>query len=236
MENSNSREKVIISVGGSLIVPPSGINIPFLKRLNTFIRTQLAKNPNRQFFLVIGGGSASRAYRDAGREVLSHELTDEDLDWLGIHATRMNAHLMRTIFQDLAYPSIIENYEFIRKTQDPIVIAAGWKPGWSTDFCAALLCEDYNVKTVINLSNVKQVYDKDPNEYPDAKPIDRMDWAEFRKLVGDDWTPGMHAPFDPVAAKKIQSLHARVVVLSGDDFDNVTNYFEGKPFLGTVIE
>jgi uridylate kinase len=86
------------------------------------------------------------------------------LDWLGIHTTKLNAHLVRTIFRDIAHPYIIKHYEIIRKVTEPVVVAAGWKPGWSTDYDAIMLCEDYDVREVVNLSNVEQVYDKDPNE------------------------------------------------------------------------
>lgn len=229
-------EKIVMSVGGSLIVTKDGINIPFLKKLNEFIRKQIAENPNRQFFLVAGGGAIAREYRDAGREVVGHELTRDDLDYLGIHATKLNAHLIRTVFRDIAHPYILKHYEIIRKVKEPVVIAAGWKPGWSTDYCALLVCEDYDVYTAINLSNIKQVYDKDPNKFSDAKPIDKTNWADFRKIVGDEWTPGLNAPFDPIAAKKAEELGTKVVVLNGEDFDNLQNYFDGKDFLGTVIQ
>ena len=56
MENG-IKEKIILSVGGSLIVPNGGINITFLSKFNSFIREQLANHPNRQFFFVIGGGA-----------------------------------------------------------------------------------------------------------------------------------------------------------------------------------
>lgn len=233
---STYTEKIVISVGGSLIVPNSGVNTKFLKELNTFIRAQLAKNPNRQFFLVSGGGAIARHYRDAGREVLGHDLTRDDLDYLGIHATKLNAHLIRTVFRDIAHPYILKHYEIIRKVREPVVVAAGWKPGWSTDYCALLVCEDYDVGQVINMSNIKQVYDKDPKKFPDAKPIDKISWADFRKIVGDDWTPGLNAPFDPIAAKKAEELGTKVVVLHGEDFKNLDNYFTGKDFVGTVIE
>jgi len=229
-------DRIVMSIGGSLIVPNGGIDTKFLNKLNEFIRKQLAKNNNRQFFLVIGGGNIARTYRDAGEDVIGHKLTRDDLDWLGVHATRLNAQLLRTIFRDIAHPFIIKHYEIIRKVSEPVVVAAGWKPGWSTDFDAVLLCDDYNVKEVINLSNIKKVYDKDPNKYEDAKPIDKMNWKGFRKLVGDKWVPGMHAPFDPVAAQKAQELGIKVVVLSGHDFKNLENYFNGKKFEGTVIE
>ncbi|HYK08891.1 MAG TPA: UMP kinase [Candidatus Eisenbacteria bacterium] len=232
---SNFIDKVVISVGGSLIVPKGGIDTTFLKKLNEFVRNQLASHPDRQFFLVIGGGDTARQYIAAGKEVIE-KLTDEDVDWLGIHSTRLNAHLVRTIFHDIAHPNIIEHYEIIRKVEERVVIASGWKPGWSTDYCAALLCEDYGVKTVINLSNIKQVYTADPRTNPDAKPLEHATWDEFRKLVGDTWTPGMNAPFDPIASRKSQELGVKTVVMSGDDFDNIEKYFAGETFLGTVIE
>ena len=229
-------EKIVMSIGGSLIVPDGGIDTKFLTKLNKFIRDQLAKNKNRQFFLVIGGGQIARQYRDEGEDVIRHRLTSDDLDWLGVHATRLNAQLLRTIFRDIAHPYLIKHYEIIRKVTEPVVIAAGWKPGWSTDFDAVLLCEDYNIAEVINLSNIEKVYDKDPNKYKDAKPIDMISWKGFRKLIGDKWVPGMHAPFDPVAAQKAEQLGVRVVVLSGHSFENLENYFKGKKFTGTVIE
>ena len=234
--NNGEKEKIIMSVGGSLIVPSTGIDTSFLKKLNTFIRSKLAENPNPQFFLVLGGGTTARHYRDAGREVIGSDLTPDDLDWLGIHATRLNAHLLRTIFRDIAHLHIIEHYEVIRKATEPVIIASGWKPGWSTDFCAVLLGEDYGVKTIVNLSNITKVYDKDPNKFSEAKPIDTMNWPEFRALVGDEWNPGLNSPFDPIAAKKAEELGLKVIVLNGNDFDNLDKVFKNESFVGTVIE
>ncbi len=228
-------EKIVMSIGGSLVHPDGGIDTLFLSNLNKFVREELKDNPHRQFFLVIGGGSIARHYRDAGREVVGHELSRDDLDWLGIHATKLNAHLIRTIFRDIAHQYVIKHYEIIRKATEPVVVAAGWKPGWSTDYCAALLCEDYGIKSVINLSNVDKVYDKDPNKFPDAKPIEKISWKEFRKIVGDKWIPGMNAPFDPIAAQKSEELELKVAVLNGNNFENVKKYINGEKFVGTVI-
>ena len=38
--------------------------------------------------------------------------------------------------------NVIKHYEIVRKVSEQVVVAAGWKPGWSTDFCAVLLAED----------------------------------------------------------------------------------------------
>lgn len=228
-------DKVIISVGGSLIVPHEGIDVIFLSKFNEFIRDELAKNPNRQFFLVIGGGSTARSYRDAGEKVIGHALSRDDLDWLGIHATRLNAQLIRTVFRDIAHPYIIKHYEIIRKVSEPVVVGAGWKPGWSTDYDAILLAEDYQVKKIVNLTNTEYVYDKDPKKFPDAKPIDTISWIDFRKLVGDKWIPGMNVPFDPIAAQKAEELDVTVVI-AGPDLDNLGRILKGETFKGTTIQ
>lgn len=196
----------------------------------------MATHNGRQFFIVSGGGATARHYRDAGREVVGHELTEDDLDWLGIHATRLNAHLVRTIFRDIAHPYILKHYEIIRKVTEPIVVASGWKPGWSTDYDSAMICEDYNVKTVVNMSNIDMAYDSDPRKNPDAKPIMKITWKDFRKITGDKWIPGMNMPFDPIASKKAEELGFKVVILKGTNLENLENYFAGREFVGTTIE
>lgn len=230
------KEKIVLSLGGSLVVPENGIDVDFLTKFNAFIRQNIQRNPDLQFFIVVGGGTIARQYRDAGRDVLKHELSPDDLDWLGIHATRLNAHLIRTIFRDIAHPHLVKHYEIIRKVEESVVVGAGWKPGWSTDFCATMVCEDYNVNTIINMSNIDAVYDKDPREFPDAVKIKKSTWSEFRKIVGEEWSPGMNAPFDPVAARHAQELGIKTVILRGTNFENLQNYLDGKEFIGTVVE
>jgi uridylate kinase len=232
----SGKQKIVLSVGGSLLVPDGGVSIEFLKQLNNFIRLELAHDPNRQFFLVVGGGTIARKYRDAGRDVVGHELTADDLDWLGIHATKLNAHLVRTVFRDIAHPFVLKHYEIIRKVEESVIVAAGWKPGWSTDFCATMICEDYNVKTILNLTNIPQVYTADPRKDPTATPIKDITWTDFRKLVGDTWDPGMNMPFDPIASKKAQELGLKVVIIKGENFENIKNALEGREFFGTTIE
>jgi len=79
--------------------------------------------------------------------------------------------MVRVIFRDIAHSHVIKHYEIIRKADEPVVVAGGWKPGWSTDYDAITLCQDYGINTVINMTNVDQVYEKDPKKYPDAKPL-----------------------------------------------------------------
>jgi len=235
MTANSYKETVVIKLGGSLIVPNGGLDISYIKKFYKFIRKQVAEK-KRRLFILIGGGVLSRHYRDAGAEITGRELSPEDLDWLGIHATRLNAHLFRTIFRDLAHPNIIKKYEFVQKPEKPIVIAAGLKPGWSTDYDAVILAQDYNIKTIIKMSNTDYVYDKDPNRFKDAKKLPRISWKDYRTMVGDTWRPGQHEPFDPIAAKLASELGIRVFYLDGRDLVNVEKAIEGEKFKGTIIE
>lgn len=229
------QETLVLSLGGSLIVPNGGIDTQFLAKFNTFIRTQIAEK-KRRFFIVCGGGATARSYIDAGTTVFGKAITDEDKDWLGIHSTRLNAHLLRTIFIDIAYAHVFKHYDRDYDIKDePVVVCSGWKPGWSTDYCAVLVAEKYGAKTIINLSNIDKVYDKDPIKFKDARPIDKTTWDHFEKLVGDKWVPGLNAPFDPVATQKAKSLDLIVFILNGRNIGNLESAIEGRKFTGTVI-
>ncbi len=232
-EMISKENTIILSLGGSLIYTKDGINIEFLKEFEKFIRKQISEG--KRFFIVSGGGFIARKYQKAAKEVIG-EIENDDVDWLGIHATRVNAHLLRTIFKDIAYPQVIDEYD--RKynlNNHPIVICSGWKPGWSTDYCAVKLAQEYKAKTIINLSNIDMVYDKDPAKYKDAAPIEKTSWEYFRTLTGDKWDPGLNIPFDPVASKLAQKLSLTVIILKGDNLDNLEKVFKGQKFVGTVI-
>ena len=231
MDQKNS-DPIIISVGGSLIVPDQ-IDLVFLGKLSAFIRKHVTKG--RKFFLVSGGGRVCRRYQAAAEQV-NGTVTDEDLDWLGIHATRLNGHLLRTIFFDIAHPRIIENYEKkLDNWHESVVIGAGWKPGFSTDYDGVVLAKDYGGHLLINLSNIDWIYDKDPKKDATAKPIKKLSWKECQRLVGTKWSPGLNTPFDPIAAQLAGQLELTAIVTNGQDFANLENIIEGRNFTGTVI-
>lgn len=225
----------LLSLGGSLIVPNGGIDTKFLKRFESYIRKKVAQDCH--FFIVTGGGAIARQYADAGAKA-DPQITDFDLDWLMIHATRLNAQLMRTLFRDICYQRVIKHYEIIDKNalDYKVVIAAGWKPGWSTDYDAVLLAQDYDIPMVINMSDIKAVMDKDPDKYKNAKPIKKMSWDELLKITGTEWKSGLNSPFDPVAAKLAQKIGIKVIVCDGRNLKNLDNIIEGSKFEGTVIE
>jgi uridylate kinase len=224
----------VLSLGGSLVVPNGGIDTRFLTEFNTFIRNQISSK-KRRFFITVGGGGTTRHYQKAASGVRKEEIVNTDLDWLGLHATRLNAQLIRTIFRDIADQRVIKHYEVILKIDKPVAIAAGWKPGWSTDYCAITLCQDYDITQAINLTNIDYVYNKDPSKHPDAKPLTNISWKKYCAMIGDKWIPGMNAPFDPIASRLAQEIDVTVKILNGKNLANLAKALDSKPFVGTTI-
>ncbi|EKE11689.1 MAG: hypothetical protein ACD_15C00037G0018 [uncultured bacterium] len=225
---------VIISLGGSLIVPEE-IDWEFVKKFKTLIEEQIANG--FKFILITGGGKICRKYQEAAAKA-SAVITDEDKDWLGIHATRMNAHFIRTVFREYAHPRINKNphdLEDFYNFKESILVAAGWRPGFSTDFDAVILAKYLGIKKVVNLSNIDYVCDKDPNKFSDAKKIEEISWSDFRQMVGDTWDPGMNAPFDPIASKEAEAFGLEVAIMNGKNLDNLKDYLEGRESKGTII-
>lgn len=226
-----AQKKHILSIGGSLVVPTEGINWRYLKRLRSFVIEQI-KN-GHTFYLVVGGGTTARDYINAAAKTV--RIADEDKDWLGIHSSRLNAHLVRTVLFDVAHPEIITHPDVAIKSREPVVVAAGWKPGWSTDYVAVTLAKTYRIKSVINLSNIEYAYDKDPNKYKDAKKLKAVSWEDFRKIVGYTWQPGLSGPFDPIASGLAEELGLTVYIANGAKLKNVEHILAGEKFRGTVI-
>jgi uridylate kinase len=224
---------IVLSLGGSLIVPATGIQTDFLEALRHLVLSYIKEG--QRFILVVGGGSTARIYMQAAKTVAPLEA--EDMDWLGIHATRMNGHLLRTIFREVAHPTVIHNPSRpIPHWTKPLLVAAGWKPGWSTDYIAVRLARRFHAHTILNLTNIERVYSKDPNQHADAVPFDHISWHDFRKIVGTKWTPGSNAPFDPVASTWASRWKMKVVVAKGTDLKNIKKILDNKPFIGTTIE
>ena len=228
----STKETIVMSVGGSLIVPDE-IDTSFLSSLKKLIETETANG--RRFILIAGGGKTARKYQDAAREV--GMLDRDDLDWLGLHSTHLNGHLLRTIFRDIAYRVMIKNPDDILDVpeSEQLIIAGGYRPGSSTDLRAVQIAERVNAKKVINLSNTDYIYTDNPHDNPDAKKIEDTTWAEIRKILPDDWDPGMSAPFDPVAAKEAEVLGMEVAQINGEKLDELKNYLNDKDFIGTLI-
>lgn len=223
----------VLSVGGSIVVPETP-DTDFLKKFVAMTSEWLSKDSSRRLILVVGGGGPARIYQGAYREIVS-AADNSEADWIGIMATRLNAQLLKASFGALCPNPVVYNPTEDVEFKGQVLVAAGWKPGFSTDTDAVYLAEKFSADTVVNLSNIEKVYTDDPRKNPDATPIDNITWTDFRKMVGDEWVPGKNCPFDPIASKKAQELNLKVICAGGKNIPNIQSILNDSDYVGTTI-
>ncbi|MBN2619277.1 MAG: UMP kinase [Spirochaetales bacterium] len=223
----------ILDLGGS-IVAPDQIDTEFIKDFKRFLVNWLEEDETRKAILIIGGGGAARKYQTAYREIEPNP-THDDQDWIGIAATRLNGQLLKGVFKDYCFDDVIINPETEGEFKGRVMIAAGWKPGFSTDYDSVVLAKRFKAKKVLSLSNIAKIYTDDPKTNPDATPVDEISWDDYKKLCGDEWTPGKNIPFDPVATKLASETGLTVIAAAGKDLENLKKIFNNQPFFGTTI-
>ncbi|MDO8664792.1 MAG: hypothetical protein Q7K44_04595 [Candidatus Liptonbacteria bacterium] len=243
---------VVIALGGSIMYPEA-IDISFLKKFRKFILKKL--HNGSRFIIVTGGGRIARIYQEAADKVV--KISDEDKDWLGIHSTRVNAHLLRTIFREVADPVIIDSHNKMKKLRYPVTIASGWRPGWSTDYISIAIAEHFKVKEAVIAGKPSYVYPvrgRAPqgarstrllaraasngvhdNQLDKQHPYKEISWKEYRKLIPAKWKPGLHSPVDPVGAKLAEKKKIAAIIINGKDLKNFEQMLSGRKFNGSII-
>ena len=197
------------------------------------------RKKGKRFVIVTGGGRTARVYQKAALSMPS--VTKDDLDWMGIHVLTVNANLIRLLFKGIADPNIILKepsssvIERFKKSKFSIFVSSGWEPGRSSDDDAIRLAKKFGAKDVIDAGDISFVYNQDPKIAKNAKKLPVLSWREYMKLIPVVWTPGMSAPFDPVASRAAEKYGIAVKILNGKDVANMKKAISGKEFYGTVI-
>ena len=222
----------VIDLGGSLVAP-DGVDTSFVTAFRAIVTRHLDRE-DRRVIVVCGGGAVARRYQAALRELVP-EAPPEAQDWMGIAATRLNAELLRHAFGELCRDPVVTDPTADNPFTGRVLVGAGWKPGFSTDYDAVLLAERFGAPELVRLSNVARVYSGDPRTDPAARPLDRVSWRELRAIVGDEWSPGRSGPMDAVATRRAAEIHLKVVFADGSDLENLDAILGGRPFAGTVI-
>jgi len=230
----NGGKTIVISIGGSIIVPDK-VDYDFLKQLKTALEKLC-----RRYKIVIctGGGAIARDYI----RVLAREgLNEYTQDLVGIAVTRLNAKLVASFMQypkrrincNTEIPTTLEEIAELLRVHN-LVVCGGLAPGRTSDGTTASIAEYLNADTMINVTNVKGLYDKDPRTHKDAKFIPRISHKDFAKMMSAvKEMPGQHFVLDSVAAEITRKAGIKVIILKG--VNNLERYLLGKRFVGTVV-
>jgi len=224
-------EKVVISLGGSILIP-NETDDGYLSNLAKLLGDL---SLSRKIFAVTGGGRISRFYIAMGRALGARE---RRLDELGIEVTRMNARLLAIALGNRANAEPARTYTEAARLarRHSVVLMGGTAPGWTTDRVAASLARTVGAARLVNATSVDGVYTSDPARDPSARRVDRASHEELVRLVGESHTQaGPSIVFDPKAARIIARARIPLAVVDGRDLVAVRAAISGQPFRGTLV-
>ena len=221
-------ESIVISLGGSVVLSDKVDHQYF----NDFIQTIQKIAKKFKIYLVIGGGKTARYYINIGRK---QGFSEEQLDELGIKATRLNASLLTMLLLQQDRPIPKSTNDAIA-CDDSIVIMGGTTPGHSTDMVGAELAEKTKSSKFIIATNVDGVFDKDPNKHKDAKQIKEIKIQDLIKKYGTGWkSAGENIVIDGPALEIIHRASIPTFVLNGKKLDELDKAITNQVFNGTKI-
>lgn len=220
--------KVVISVGGSVIVPDR----PDYNFLMKFKKSVKRLSKKHKIVLVCGGGRVARDYIF----VLEKQgATEYVRDLVGIECTRLNARLVSSFFgfTNKEIPDTLERVsDMLSKYR--VVVCGGLGAGRTSDGTAASIADYIGADLFVNMTNVNGLYDKDPKEYKDAKFIKKISYRDFSYIMSRvKEKPGQHFILDSYATAIISSQKIKTIIVRG--IENLGGAIEGKKFIGTVI-
>lgn len=223
-----------ISVGGSTIVPEHEVRTPFLRKFSALLKNRVDDFQQRTA-IVTGGGGPTRMYQKGLRDL---GVTDSFvLDTIGIGPTHLNAMLVSSALNHFGIRS--QYVRTLTETIDPTMdawVTGGTTPGHTSDAVLLDFSRMLGIQTLINATNTKYVYEMNNGQIDTSRPIEDMTWMQYLDMIGPrGHQPGENLPFGYTASVMANDLGLTVVVLDGNNLDNLNALFEGKEFMGTVI-
>ena len=185
--------------------------------------------------IVIGGGNFFR-----GRS--NQDMYQLYVDTMGMLGTTINALGLADAFRNADVPCIISTpfdlnglipkyqmEEVEEMIKDNVVIFGGGTGhiGCSTDTCASNKASMIKADTIIKLTNVDGVYDKDPNKYSDAVMYDELTHQE---VLDNPEIKVMDIP----AIQECKDNNIDITVINFNDKENLIRVLEGQK-IGTRI-
>jgi len=224
------KEKVVVSIGGSVLIP--GKDDPaYIKML---AETIIDVSKTVQIVIVCGGGKIARYYTETGAELGG---TTYQLDMLGIGATRLNAQLLAISLGGLSSTDIpvTAAEASARSTPENIVIMGGTEPGHTTDAVAMMVAKEMRADRVVNATSVEAVYSDDPKKDPAAKRFSKMTIDELGNIVYKEHGAGKSSVFDPLGIKIAKEEKIDILMIDGRNLGELRNAVLGNEIKGTYV-
>jgi uridylate kinase len=221
---------IVISLGGSILIPALEKN-----RIKEYVPVLAEIAAHHRLFVVVGGGGEARRYITAARNLGIDEGTSDEI---GILITRLNANLLIAALGEKAYPKVAESHAEAKKFAESakIVVMGGITPGQTTDAVAAVLAERVGASVFINVTSVDGIYSADPKKDKKAQRFETLTPEHLLQIVGGtSLTAGSNTVLDIVAARVVERSRIPLVVLDGNNPENLSRAIRTGEFSGTVV-
>ena len=225
-------ETIVISLGGSLIVP-NKVDYKFLEQ---FRKLMLQISKKYKIVIVTGGGKTARTYF---KSLQKEHFNEKTYGLIGIAATKLNARVVSGFFNKTSQipDSLNEVKKELKKSRVVICGALGYHPNMTSDGNAAELASYLKAKYFVNLTDVNGLYNKNPKNYKNAKLIKNISFNDFSKVAKKiKFKAGQHFVLDSKASNVIKKHKIKTVILNGKNIKNIKNFFNGKNYIGTLID
>jgi uridylate kinase len=213
----------VISLGGSIFSKADEkYLVKFIQKIKGF----------RSYAIVVGGGQMARSQISRLRSLGAKEY---HLDMMGIQATRLNAMMVSLALGNLMeIPKSIDEAVRQMKLYNKVVMG-GTEPGHTTDAVSLLLAEALNRDTVVNITNVDFIYDRDP-KIPGARKIEKISYTSAIDMItSEKRRAGANFPMDLLSLNIARRSDIRIKIVSFRNVENTFKAIMGKRFVGTII-
>ena len=222
-------EKVVVSIGGSILVPGEN-DSDFIGKL----ASMLSEIKNEvQIAIVCGGGKTARYYANIAKE-LGGDTYSQDI--VGIGATRLNAQLLLLALGEMP-DKVPEDPEELASNSKPgrIVVMGGTVPGHTTDAVSAMVAKALGADRIVNATSVDAVYTDDPRKNPDAEKILDMTIQDLENIVYKEHGASRSSVFDPLGVQIAKENRIDILIVEGRNLDELRNAIVGNDIKGTFV-
>ncbi len=237
-KTSRKYNRVLLKLSGEILAGDRefGIDSEYLGKMVAEIKSIVAIGV--EVGIVIGGGNIFR-----WRDVKDQGLERVSADHMGMLGTAMNALALQNFLEKNGISTRVLSAIEMRQIAEPyirrratrhlekgrvVIFACGTgNPYFTTDTAASLRAMEIGAEVLLKGTKVDGVYDKDPNEFKDAKRYSRVSFLEvLQKQI---------SVMDAAAISLCMENKLPIVVFDINGAGNLLKIVNGEQ-IGTIVE
>ena len=236
-DKSMAYKRVLLKVSGEVFgKEKQGLDFKTVNKVASVIR-KVHKNTGVEMAIVVGAGNLFR-----GRYIEGTAVDQVVADQIGMLGTIMNALALQEemerlgdttrVMSSISIPTVCELFirrralRHMEKGRTVILAGGTGNPYFTTDSAAALRAIELKCNVLLKASNVDAIYDRDPEKYPNAKKLERVDYQTALEK-------GLKI-MDNTAFALCQSKQMPIVVFNFDRQENLERIIKGER-IGTLV-